>query len=96
VIGLVKGSGKVIPADFGFRAERVRVAAFFDIDPTFTIPRRDLQRLADAYHAPLIRPISAIPIDHRFGVRTGFVEGWQQVEITDFLDGARHDHAGIM
>jgi hypothetical protein len=68
VLGLVQGSGKVIPADFGFRAEEVRIAALFDIDRAFTIPRRDLERLADAYSVPLLRPISAVPDDYRFGV----------------------------
>ncbi len=53
----------------------------------FTIPRRDLERLAHAYSVPLLRPISAVPDDYRFGVRSNFAEGWQEVEITDFLGG---------
>jgi hypothetical protein len=76
-----------VPAEFGFRAEGVRIAALFDIDCAFTIPRRDLERLAHAYSVPLLRPISAVPDDYRFGVRSNFAEGWQEVEITDFLGG---------
>jgi hypothetical protein len=76
VLGLVQGSGTVIPADFGFRAERVHIACLFDIAAEFTIPRRDLQRLADAYNVPLIRPHSAKPDDYRHGVRSRFAAGW--------------------
>jgi hypothetical protein len=61
VLGLVRGFGTVVPAEFGFRAEGVRIAALFDIDCSFTIPRRDLERLAHAYSVPLLRPISAVP-----------------------------------
>jgi hypothetical protein len=90
VLGLVQGSGQVIPADFGWRAEHVRIAALFDIEPGFTIPRKDLHRVADAYHVPLIRPYASRPDDYRHHVRSGFASGLGD-EVEAFLDGLNND-----
>jgi hypothetical protein len=38
----------------------------------FTIPHRDLKRLADGYGVPLVRPYSARPDEYRKDVRDGF------------------------
>jgi hypothetical protein len=72
VLGLVQGGGTTVPGDFGFRAKEVRIVALFDIEPEFTIPRRDLKRLADSYGVPLVRPYSAQPDEYRKDVRDGF------------------------
>jgi len=71
-MGLVQASGRVIPADNGLRAEKMRIACLFDIAPEFTIPHRDLKRLADSYGVPLVRPYSARPDEYRKDVRDGF------------------------
>jgi hypothetical protein len=70
VLGLVRGLGTVVPAEFGFRAEGVRIAALFDIDlrvhnpaPRPGAPRPRLQcpaaaaDLSRARRLPFRRPV---------------------------------------
>jgi len=77
VLGLVQGSGRVIPGApsstslGGFRAQRITIAALFDIAADFTVPRRQLRKLADRYQVRLVRPTSDTAEDYRELVRSG-------------------------
>jgi hypothetical protein len=78
VLGLVQGSGRVIPGEAtetsagGFRAQRISIACLFDIASDFTIHRRGLRKLADCYQVPLVRPHSDVAEDYRELVRSGW------------------------
>jgi hypothetical protein len=78
VLGLVQGSGRFIAGEpdvttlGGFRAQRATIACLFAISEDFTIPRHRLQKLADRYRVPLVRPHSDTAEDYRPHVRSGW------------------------
>jgi hypothetical protein len=80
VLGLVMASGSVIVGEAdsstigGWRAQRVRIACLFEIAEDFTLPRRQLRKLAERYQVRLLRPHSDVAEDYRELVRSG----WRQ------------------
>jgi hypothetical protein len=78
ILGLVQGFGNtVIPAEWGWRAERVQVAALLEVAPEFTVSRRQLEKIGDRYGVPVVVPHSVDVEDYRHGVRSGFAPGWE-------------------
>jgi hypothetical protein len=77
ILGLVEGFGTLIPAENGFRAEKVTIACLFAIAPELTVPARKLDQLADRYSVPMVVPHSERVEDYRHGVRSGFAPGWE-------------------
>jgi hypothetical protein len=77
VLGLVEGFGTTIPAENGFRAEKMTIACLLAIAPELTVPHRKLDQLADRYGVPVVVPHSDHVDDYRHGVRSGFAPGWQ-------------------
>ena len=69
ILGLVQGFGTTVPGDDGFRAEHAKIACLFAVEPEFTIPRRQLDRLAERYGVPVVVPHSDRCEDYRHGVR---------------------------
>jgi len=75
VLGLVQGYGTVVPGEAndetlgGFRAEKAKLVALFEISPDFTIPRRQLHRVGQEYGVPVIVPWSVHAGDYAAAVR---------------------------
>lgn len=80
VLGLVQGYGTCIPGApdddtlGGFRAQKARMVALFEISEDFTIPHRKLRRLGEEYGIPVIRPWSDRAEDYGAAVRNGTLE----------------------
>lgn len=71
VLGVVELGGRVIPATYGYRAQVTRVAAVLLVDAMFTLPHRDLEKIAAAYRVPALVPHSTDPADYRAEIRVG-------------------------
>jgi hypothetical protein len=71
VTGLVQGFGRLIPADFGWRAERARIVAVFAISEDFTVPHARLRKVAERYEVPMVVPWSDTAEDYAAAVRAG-------------------------
>lgn len=65
VLGVVELGGRLITAEWGYRAAYARVAAILLIDPALTEPWSLLQQLAAAYKVPALVPHSQDAEDYR-------------------------------
>lgn len=80
ILTLVKGYGNVIvgdPDDYtigGWRASDAEIAAIFAISEDFTVPRRQLKRVAKRYGVPIIEPWSADIKEYAAAVRSNTLQ----------------------
>ena len=70
-VGLVQGSGQLVPAEFGWRAEKARIVAIFAVSEDFTVPHHRLWQVAERYGVPLVLPWSDEVGDYAAAVREG-------------------------
>ena len=74
-VGLVQGYGRLVPADFGWRAEKARITCLFAISEDFTVPHRRLRNVAERYGLPLVVPWSDNAGDYAAALREGTLAG---------------------
>jgi hypothetical protein len=70
-VGLVQGYGRLIPAEYGWRAEKARIACLFSVVEDFTVAHRRLVNAARRYGVPLVRPWSDDANEYAAAVREG-------------------------
>jgi hypothetical protein len=70
-VGLVEGYGQVVPAKFGWKAEKAKILALFAVAEDFTVPHGRLRQVADRYGVPLVHPWSDTAEEYAAAVREG-------------------------